>query len=559
MDAFTRTAFNGTKWQEQPRRFHLSAVIGLADDPANQAQIPASVDFASGGHHMVIGTVSTGKSTLLQTIIYSLVSSYTPDLLNIYCLDFSAKMLSVFSDLKHVGGYMDETDLETDHLDKFFTMMGRILDERKTRFAGTSFEDYINHDGWNVPAVLIVIDNYGSFHEKTDEAYEAIMSRIAKEGNSYGVFLLVSAGGIGMQELPSRLAETFRTGLALEMQDAFAYADVLHVVRPPVLPENRTRGRGLMYCGEHILEFQTALAAHAENAPDRTDLLHLSVEAMNAAYSGPRARAIPQIPANPTRELFTQLPEYAEAVRSAEIMPIGYDFKYADIYSFDLVKNYVFLITGTKRSGKSTLMENLMLTGMDRGDEVAILEPGGEQFAKIAKEHSLQHCTDGQGVYDFLARIHGEMVRRAGIKKACMDRRASEQELFAASQQNHRIDIFIRNMPGLIAMLQDPESPAFNAQSLFDTLCERGKGYNIFLYAEVDDREEGELMGYLCFDNMCGYHSGIRFGGRFGSQRLFTFENVGYQDQDRSMKAGVGVIPSENREDSLIKVVVPLC
>ena len=46
---------------------------------------------------MVIGTVSTGKSTLLQTVVYSLVSCYTPELLNIYCLDFSAKLLSVFS------------------------------------------------------------------------------------------------------------------------------------------------------------------------------------------------------------------------------------------------------------------------------------------------------------------------------------------------------------------------------------------------------------------------------------------------------------------------------
>lgn len=559
LSAFTRNAFDGEKWQDRPRRFHLSAVIGMADDPANQAQIPASVDFATGGHHMVIGTVSTGKSTLLQTIIYSLVSSYTPDLLNVYCLDFSAKMLSVFSGLKHTGGYMDETDLETDHFDKFFAMMGRILDERKTCFAGTSFEDYVSHDGWNMPAILIVIDNYGSFYEKTGEAYGAIMNRIAKEGNSYGVFLLVSAGGVGMQELPTRLAETFRTGIALEMQDAFAYADVLHVVRPPVLPENRTHGRGLMYCDGRILEFQTALAAHAENAPQRTELLQQSVAAMNAAYPGPKARAIPQIPAKPTRELFTQLPEYADALGAANIMPVGYDFKYADIYSFDLIKNYVFLITGAKKTGKSMLMENLMLTGLDRGDEVVILEPGGERFTKIAEERSLPHGTDGQGVYDLLARIHGELVRRAGIKKECLDRQATDQELFAAALANRRIDIFLGNMTGLIEMLYDPKSPAFDAKDLFETLCERGKGYNVFLYAEVNDHDEAELMGHLCFDNMRRYQSGIRFGGRFNEQKLFSFENVGYQEEGRSMKPGIGVIPSESRDERLVKVVVPLC
>lgn len=558
LEPFTRMAFDGKAWKEMPRRFHLSALIGMADDPENQAQIPAALDFASGGHHMVIGTVSTGKSTLLQSVIYSLVSCYTPELLNIYCLDFSAKMLSVFSDLKHVGGYMDETSLETDRLGKFFTMMGRILDERKERFAGTSFEDYVNHNGWTVPAILIVIDNYGSFHEKTGETYEAIMMRIAKEGNSYGIFLLASAGGIGMQELPSRLAETFRTGVCLEMSDVFAYADVLHIVRPPVLPESKVKGRGLMYCGERILEFQTALAAHSESGPERTELLKASILAMNTAYTGPRARSIPCIPDNPTRDVFAALPEYVEALTKPSLLPVGYDFEYANVYSFDLVENYIFLVSGSKKSGKSVFLENLMLTSLDRGDEVVILELDDDRFAPIAQEHGIQRCTDGQSLYDFMSRIQGEMVARAQIKKACIAQKSSDEEMFTAALMNQRINIFMGNMSALINSLHDPESPAFNAQGLFEAICERGRGYNIFLFGEVDGREETELMGYTCFDSMRSYRSGIRFGGRLSEQKLFPFENVGYQEQDRSMKCGIGMIPSENREDRQVKVVVPM-
>lgn len=559
LESFSRTAFNGDRWQDRPRRFRLEAVIGMADDPANQAQFPVSVNFTTGGHHMVVGTVSTGKSTLLQTILYSLTACYTPDLLNIYCLDFSAKLLSVFSGLKHVGGYLDENDLETDRFEKFFTMISRILDERKARFTGTSFEDYVNHDGWNVPAVLVVIDNYGSFHEKTGEAYEPIMNRIAKEGSSCGVFLLASAGGIGMQELPSRLAENFRTGIALEMPDVFAYADVLHVVRPPVVPESRVKGRGLMYCGERILEFQTALAAHAENAQERTELLKEAVDRMNAAYTGPRARTIPSIPDKPTRDDFTSLVEYQEALNTSSVMPVGYDFEYTDLYGFDLVKNYIYLITGTKKSGKSVLLENLILTGLDRGDEVLILELEGDRFQRIAGQHGLRRCTDGQGLFDVLSELQGEMSRRAGIKKACLDRRATDEELFEASQENRRIDLFIPQMSALVKQLHDPASPAFNGQALFEALCERGRGYNIFLYGEVSDREETDLMGYTCFDSMRGYNSGIRFGGCFDAQKLFPFANVGYQQQSLPLKAGLGVIPSDDPSGRLIKVVVPLC
>jgi len=558
LDVFTRIAFDGTKWQDKPRRFQLNAVIGMVDDPENQAQEPVSLDFAAGGHHMVTGTVSTGKSTLLQTVIYSLAACYTPDLLNIYCLDFSAKMLSVFSELKHVGGYLDESDLETDHIDKFFTMIAHILDERKTQFAGTSFVDYTNHNGWDVPAILIVIDNYGSFHEKTGEAYESIMMRIAKEGNGYGIFLLVSAGGIAMQELPSRLAENFRTGLSLEMPDMFAYADVLRVVRPPVLPESKVKGRGLISFGERILEFQTALAAHAEDGPERNDLLKDAVVAMNAAYTGPRARAIPQIPENPKRTDFTALPEYTQALAKPELMPVGYDFESADVFSFDLVKNYVYLITGTKQSGKSVLMENLMLTAKDRGDDVVVLEVNDNQFDRFTQENSIPRYTDGQGVFDLMSRIHGELVSRAKIKKACIEAKRSDAEMFTEALVNQRINIFIGNMVTLVKELQDPNSPAFNALDLFETLCEKGKGYNIFLYAELSDRDESELLGYACFDSLRSYRSGIRFGGRFSVQKIFSFENVGYQEQDRSMKCGIGVMPSESRDERQVRVVVPL-
>lgn len=558
IESFTRSSFRNGQWPERPRRFQLSAVIGIADDPENQAQIPVSLDFASGGHHMVTGTVSTGKSTLLQSVIYSLASCFPPDLLNIYCLDFSAKMLSVFSELKHVGGYMDETDLDTDRISKFFTLITKILDERKVAFAGTSYEDYINHNGWNVPAILIVIDNYGGFHEKTGETYESIMARIVKEGNGYGIFLLVTAGGIGLQELPGRLAENFRTGLSLEMPDMFAYADVLRIVRPPVLPESKVKGRGLMYCGERVLEFQTALAAHAEGGPERNDMIKADVERMNAAYTGPRARPIPSIPPNPTRKDFTSLPEYGEMLNRAELMPVGYEFESAGIYAFDLTKNYVYLITGSKQSGKSVLMENLMRNGADRGDQVVILELEDNRFEQIAEEQGLRRCASEQEVYDFLAEIHQEMISRAGIKKAMLDAKKSDAELFEAALKNPRIDIFLGGMRALIEKLHDVDSPVFNAQGLFESLCERGKGYNIFLYGEVHDKEETDLMGYTCFDSMRSWRSGIRFGGRFGDQKLFAFENVNYQEQDRSMKRGLGVIPSENREERLMKVVVPM-
>lgn len=75
-------------------------MTGIYDDPENQAQLPLSVDFANGGHLAVCGSVVTGKSTFLQTLIYSLAVKYSPNVVNFYILDFSSGMLSSFENYR---------------------------------------------------------------------------------------------------------------------------------------------------------------------------------------------------------------------------------------------------------------------------------------------------------------------------------------------------------------------------------------------------------------------------------------------------------------------------
>ncbi len=556
IEEFTSTAFQNGAWRERPRRFQLSTVIGMVDDPENQAQMPVSIDFARGGHHMLIGGVSTGKSTFLQSLVYGLASNYSPDLLNLYCLDFSAKMLRVFRDLKHVGAYLDEGALETDQADKFFAMIGRTLEQRKRLLAGTSFEDYVNHEGWTIPAVVIVIDNYGGFREKTGEKYDEAVKHIAKEGIGCGVYLMVSASGTGSSELPGRLAEYFRTGIALEMKDAFAYGDVLHIVKPQVLPEAKVKGRGLIYFGERILEFQTALAAHAESGTDRNEILQQEVRRMNDAWQKPAAQQVPAAPAVLHREEFVQLPAYQEALRDPAAMPVGLDAETGDLYSFNLRKHFIHLVSGTAKSGKTTMMVNLIRNAVDKGDEVLIVETGGEAFAQIAAEKGLTRATDSKGVADIFLRLSDAMARRAVIKKNCYDQHKSQDETFDAALANRRIDLFLGNLADFLKTVQDPSFPDRGAPGFLDRICERGQGYNLFLYAELEDADKNALFQSYTFTRMKENHGGIRFGGRF-HESFLPCANVNYKDEEKPMQPGIGVISSKDWKDRLVKVMIP--
>ena len=110
----------------------------------------------------------------------------------------------------------------------------------------------------------------------------------------------------------------------------------------------------------------------------------------------------------------------------------------------------------------------------------------------------------------------------------------------------------------MLRRTRTPSSPAYGARDLFDTVCERGAGYNLFLYVELSDKEQTDLMGYNAYENLRAYRSGIRFGGRLNEQKLFSFENIGYQEQDRAQKPGLGIVPSDSRDARVEKVVVPL-
>ncbi|MBR2886443.1 MAG: type VII secretion protein EssC, partial [Clostridia bacterium] len=92
IDEFSKQRYMNGCWKAQTE-WSLIAPVGMCDDPENQAQMPLCVDFSSGGHLAVCGNVTSGKSTFLQTLLYSLINLYSPEQLNVYAIDFSSHLL----------------------------------------------------------------------------------------------------------------------------------------------------------------------------------------------------------------------------------------------------------------------------------------------------------------------------------------------------------------------------------------------------------------------------------------------------------------------------------
>ena len=120
------------------------------------------------------------------------------------------------------------------------------------------------------------------------------------------------------------------------MSDFYQYSDIMRVVRVPIYPESNIKGRGLVYYGDKIIEFQTALACKGESIFERNTAIRERVTAINQMDKGKRARRIPVIPAKPEWEAYTQEDEYAKLLADPYLLPNGYDAETAAYSALDL-------------------------------------------------------------------------------------------------------------------------------------------------------------------------------------------------------------------------------
>lgn len=548
-----KNCFEKDTWKRDKKEWNLEIPIGLYDNPANQAQDTVRLNLAQNGHHAVIGTVASGKSTFLQTFVLAMVSRYSPADIHIYAIDFSAKMLSAFERMPHVGGIIYEN--ENDRLAKFFNMLGSILEERKQLFRGGNYSQYVRVNGIILPAVFLVIDNYANFRVKTNNIYEDIILQLSKDGVNYGIFLIIAAGGFGALEIPIRIGDNLRTVICLEMNDKYQYAEVLRTTHIETLPEANIKGRGLVKVGEEILEFQTALAYEAEDDFQRMEKIQSLAEQMRKAWSGKAARPIPEIPEHPIWQEFVQLDETMKLAADDRHLPIGYNFKNAAPYGVDLSRIYCYLIAGKARSGKTNLMKALLYSAEGKGGKTVVIDFGGE-FTYLAEKLNVVQINSDEELFQFFSELLPDFKERNERKKECILQGMSDEEIYLQMRQFESLYLFIADFSDFIQHVMHSKK-GNDAQPFIENLLDKGSLHNVFWFACYNYEDALKVTGTKLYDYFMKYKTGIHFGGNVAAQRIMNFDYVPYAEQNKSLKPGIAMLPL-NEEEDVRKVIVPL-
>lgn len=540
IEAFSKQQYRKGHW-ESKAEWSLIAPVGMCDDPENQSQMPLCVDFSGGGHLAVCGSVTSGKSTFLQTLLYSLINLYSPEQLNVYAIDFSSHLLQAFDTAPHTGGIMLENDSEK--IDKFFTMIEQMLSQRKKLVGGGSYGQYVKVNGYKFPSVLIAIDNYASFREKTDDKYEKVIWEISRDGANLGVFLAISAGGFGSLDIQNKIAENLRNVVALDMGEKMKYCDVLRTNRFDVVPAGGIRGRGLVPYSGTILEFQAALCVPANDDYERIEKIKSECNMMRAAYSGKTAIPVPEIPDKPSWSTLSSNEQFIQDIQEFNKLPIAYNSKSAEIYSIDLLETFCYIIQGKSRSGRTNMLKIMAASAKQKGADVYIIDSDNAPLKQFGEKLDVSYLCTQSDIFDFCKNLTPIFQERNRIKKGLLASGAENEEIFQRMSKEKPIFVFVSSFSDFLEKVHAFREGFGTMNGFFENILEKGQLHNIYFVFDSNMDEITEIAGRKIYKTVTDYKIGIHLGGNVGNhnQKVFDVSNIPYQERDKVYRIGEGM------------------
>lgn len=315
----------------------IYAILGMYDDPEKQVQSPLVINLMKNNVY-IVGSSQSGKTTLLQTIAYSMISRYTPKQVNMYFIDCGNMILKNFEHSKHVGGVVFTN--EEDKCHNLFKMIKEEISKRKVRFVETgvgNYAAYIEAGHQDLALYVVLIDNYSAFKEYFPQEDEQ-MNRLTQECIGAGVVFIITASI--NNALPYRTQSNFGEKLALNCNDAGEYSNLFGHCRKT--PRERA-GNGLCMVDRRILEYQAALFGKSKKESQRTVEQKEYIEKRNEFFKE-SAKKIPQIPE--LLELKRIMSEEPNLFNKHGLIPIGMDYETVDYVTLDFTKDRSLALLG---------------------------------------------------------------------------------------------------------------------------------------------------------------------------------------------------------------------
>lgn len=345
--------FDGTAWPAQ--RTGLAVPIGKYDVPQLQSQGVQYLDFASTGHYGIFGLPSTGKTSLLKTVLMALGMYYTPKDVNITVIDAGSWSLSEFSDMPHVREVI--LNQEEVKLGKFVARIRQELEARKKAFlshAVNSLAAYRETVSADLPAIVIMVHHIDQLFEMYMDLAD-VLTDIAASGASYGIHMIFTANStVGMKY---KFLQLIKGAITFQMAETGDYASLVGPVSGISLPN--VQGRALMK-GNPPVAFQTVIYADARDENTRHKKVMALLEQMKKAWSAKdTGKSLHSRQTEKGTAVKDQGRTMKDMYQERGSLPVGMDVETLETVRIDLMNPYVLLISSDDRTKNRQVLSKL--------------------------------------------------------------------------------------------------------------------------------------------------------------------------------------------------------
>ncbi len=285
--------------------------LGIYDDPSKQQQKEFGYIPQSDSNFGVVGAPNFGKSNVLKLIMNS---NYPME----YVLIDLTGNLKAFAEYSNCIGYLFKAD-------------------KKAVFLHHLQKNLIKREH----PLLVLIDNIASFIAVLSDTEIDEFTAMLGKGPGLNIYFVMTGGALS--DFGGRIFAKIKTVMALNMNDKYAYGDVLREYRFGVSLKKDTKGRALFRIGDSIKECQLYLAGiRNENS-------------VNASQH------FPAVPDNPSFK--SMVDEYAHSSYFDErVLPVGYSQRTGYIRGIRVDIPGLFVICGATGVRKKELSEHINMT-----------------------------------------------------------------------------------------------------------------------------------------------------------------------------------------------------
>ena len=322
----------------------INPVIGEYDAPDKQLQGLLTLPVTKAGNWIIYGVADSGKEELINSFVYSCITTYRPEELNMYLLDFGSETLRMYRKAPQVGDVVLQND--TDKVMNLFKLISTTIENRKKEFAdyGGDYISYCKSSGKILPNVIVIINGFELFNENYGDTLFDMLVTLTRDCQKYGVYFMFTCSS--SNGIRSKLAQYLPNHLTLQMADRYDYSALLG--RTKLVPANIS-GRGLCHLDD-IYEFQSAVPTEKEN-------LNTFVSEKIKEIASKYKVMAPKIPVLP--EVVT-ISECSVASNGLQAFPLGIEKESLNVRTVDITKNMGHFITSLELSSLKAF-SNMMI------------------------------------------------------------------------------------------------------------------------------------------------------------------------------------------------------